>query len=65
MKIPETWQYISIKDCCDVVSGSTPKRNKPEYWNGSIDWVTPKDLSKLDSPIAILGLVRYVKRWRE
>lgn len=45
------WKLVKIGDCCQVVSGSTPRRNKPEYWNGFIDWVTPKDLSNLNSPV--------------
>lgn len=43
-------QYIKLKDCCDVVGGSTPKRNVPEYWQNDIPWVTPKDISSLESP---------------
>jgi type I restriction enzyme S subunit len=42
---------VPLGECCRIVSGSTPKRNKAEYWDGDIPWVTPKDLSKLDSPI--------------
>ena len=51
MNYPDNWQYLSIKECCSVVSGSTPKRNRPEYWDGKIDWVTPKDLSNLNIPV--------------
>ena len=38
-----------LKDICKVVSGATPKTIKPEYWDGDIPWVTPKDLSSLKS----------------
>ena len=51
MSRSNSWQYLSIRECCNVVSGSTPKRNKPEYWDGDIDWVTPKDLSNLNIPV--------------
>ncbi len=51
MNYPNNWKYLSIKECCNVVSGSTPRRNQPEYWGGDIDWVTPKDLSNLNVPI--------------
>jgi len=37
--------------CCEIVSGATPRRNVPEFWNGDIAWVTPKDLSKLDKKV--------------
>jgi type I restriction enzyme S subunit len=39
---------VALKECVDVVSGSTPKTSVPDYWDGTIPWVTPKDLSELD-----------------
>lgn len=36
---------IKIGDICTVVSGTTPKSNKPEYWDGNINWVTPAELT--------------------
>ncbi len=50
-KIPEHWQLMKLGNCCEIISGSTPKRDTKEYWNGDISWVTPKDLSRLDRPI--------------
>ncbi|NJL60724.1 MAG: hypothetical protein HC903_01445 [Methylacidiphilales bacterium] len=49
--LPLGWKLEKLGECCQIISGSTPSRNKPEYWGGSISWVTPKDLSKLKSPI--------------
>jgi type I restriction enzyme S subunit len=49
--LPKNWTLIPLGDCCQIISGSTPKRNKPEYWGGDIPWVTPKDLSKLKTPV--------------
>jgi type I restriction enzyme, S subunit len=43
-------QFVQLKDCCNVVGGATPKRNIPEFWGRGVPWVTPKDVSKLDSP---------------
>ena len=34
-----------IINYCKVISGSTPKTSKKEYWDGDILWITPKDLS--------------------
>ena len=42
-----SWPMVKLGDCCQVVSGGTPKREISEYWNGNIYWVTPKDLSQL------------------
>ena len=49
--LPKNWILIPLGDCCQIISGSTPKRNKPEYWGGDIPWVTPKDLSRLKTPV--------------
>jgi len=51
IKLPSGWRIESLGNCCQIVSGSTPSRSKPEYWDGNISWVTPKDLSNLKSPI--------------
>lgn len=40
------WQISTISDLGTVVGGSTPSKNKPEYYtNNGIAWITPKDLS--------------------
>lgn len=44
-----TWPLTRLGDVSEIVSGSTPKTGVPEYWNGEIPWVTPADLSKLES----------------
>ena len=41
------WPVATIGEVCEVVSGATPKTGKPEFWDGNVPWVTPKDLSKL------------------
>ncbi|MGC5051795.1 restriction endonuclease subunit S [Micromonospora sp. DT48] len=41
------WQKIRLSDCCEIVSGATPKTGVGEYWDGNISWATPKDLSDL------------------
>ena len=34
-----------LGDVCKIVSGTTPKSNIPEYWDGEINWVTPAELN--------------------
>jgi type I restriction enzyme S subunit len=47
-----SWPLVKLKDCCQVVGGATPKRNIDEYWSSpDVPWVTPKDVSKLNSPV--------------
>lgn len=36
---------VRIFDFYEIVGGSTPSRNVPEFWDGHIHWYTPRDLS--------------------
>ncbi len=38
-------ERVRLGDVCQIVSGATPKTGNPEYWNGSIKWITPAELS--------------------
>jgi type I restriction enzyme S subunit len=49
--LPRNWRLERLGDCCEIVSGATPRREVPNYWGGSIPWVTPKDISDLDEPV--------------
>ncbi len=35
-----------LGDVCTIVSGSTPKSNVSEYWDGDIKWITPAELNE-------------------
>jgi type I restriction enzyme, S subunit len=37
----------------DIVAGNTPSTEKAELWDGTHAWATPKDLSKLSSPVLL------------
>lgn len=37
---------VRLGDVCEIVSGTTPKSNCPEYWNGKLNWVTPAELNE-------------------
>lgn len=37
-------KVVAIKSIADVSSGNTPSRQKSEYWNGSIPWITTGEL---------------------
>ena len=37
---------VRLGDVCTIVSGSTPKSNIPEYWDGDIKWITPAELNE-------------------
>jgi type I restriction enzyme S subunit len=36
-----------LSDCCEIISGATPKTGVDKYWDGEILWATPKDISNL------------------
>ncbi len=39
-------EQIELGKCCEIINGSTPSRFELEYWNGNIDWFTPKRLGE-------------------
>jgi type I restriction enzyme, S subunit len=43
------WKTVRLEDCCEIISGATPSTSVDAYWNGDINWATPKDLSELQS----------------
>ncbi len=50
---PEGWEVSTIGDEVRVVGGSTPSTKKPAFWDGGINWATPKDLSTLAAPVLL------------
>jgi len=50
-RISSSWRAVPLRECTEIVSGSTPSREIAEYWGGTIPWATPKDLSDLGGPI--------------
>ena len=34
-----------LGEICTVVSGTTPKSARPEYWDGDLNWITPAELT--------------------
>lgn len=47
-EIPVDWAYCLVEALAERGSGHTPDREKPEYWNGGIKWVSLADSNKLD-----------------
>jgi type I restriction enzyme S subunit len=44
--VPEGWKVAPFTELADVLSGGTPKKANPEYWDGPIPFYTPKDFPK-------------------
>ena len=47
-----------LGDICTIVSGSTPKTDIPEYWDGNVKWITPAELN--DNSYIISDSVRKI-----
>jgi type I restriction enzyme S subunit len=51
------WDDVSIEEFGEIIAGGTPSRVTPSFWNGSIPWVTPGEITNLKS--------KYVQETRE
>lgn len=43
--LPSGWVWRPLKELAHVVSGGTPSRDNPAFWNGDVPWVTPTDIT--------------------
>jgi type I restriction enzyme S subunit len=44
-ELPKGWEWTTIGNIFEVHIGSTPKRNIPEYWGGTINWVSSGEIA--------------------
>jgi type I restriction enzyme S subunit len=60
-KIPSDWQTRTTDELFTVETGTTPSTKEEAYWkDGTVNWITPTDLSKLDGKLRIRGSERKV-----
>lgn len=45
---PSDWRTVTLGEAATVVNGGTPKSKVAEYWDGEIQWLTPKDMGKME-----------------
>jgi len=45
----EGWEKKKLGEMCEVFNGGTPDTTKKEFWDGSILWITPKDMGRMKS----------------
>lgn len=38
------WRSVPLAECANFLSGGTPPKGVPDYWNGDIPWVSAKDM---------------------
>lgn len=42
--IPEPWTCSTLGSTVRLLSGGTPSKDRPDYWNGSVPWYSARDL---------------------
>lgn len=42
------WKVKTLGDVCEIINGGTPKSAVSEFWGGGVQWLTPKDMGKLE-----------------
>ena len=45
--IPKHWLRVLLGDVGEWRGGGTPSKSRPEFWDGDIPWVSPKDMKIL------------------
>ncbi len=69
-EVMSEWKEYKLEEIADVIGGGTPKTTEPSFWNGSIAWLTPRDLtgyskiyiSKGERNITEIGLAKSSAR---
>jgi type I restriction enzyme S subunit len=47
--IPADWDLVTLTKVAKLESGHTPSRDKPDYWNGEIPWLSLADTAALEA----------------
>jgi len=59
--MPREWEVRKVRDLFEVETGTTPSTKEPKYWKGgTINWLTPTDLSKLNGTIYVTKSERKI-----
>jgi len=54
--VPEGWERRSLIDCVTFQSGGTPSKQRGDFWDGDIPWVSSGELTEMrlyDTPLHI------------
>jgi len=43
-QLPQGWAWCRLSDVAIFAGGKTPSTDNPDFWNGSVNWVTSKDM---------------------
>ena len=45
-EIPDSWRWSRLQSLGRLKGGGTPSKSQSAYWNGTIPWVSPKDMKR-------------------
>ena len=45
-ELPNGWGWIRLGELGGFLGGGTPSKECPEYWDGEVPWVSPKDMKR-------------------
>jgi type I restriction enzyme S subunit len=48
-QLPDDWEEVPFGEIGEIVGGGTPSRTNPGFWGGEIEWVTPGELTDLET----------------
>ena len=57
--LPQNWEWLRLHDIGVLSGGMTPSKNRPDFWNGEVVWLSPKDIKAdeiFDSELKITTL---------
>lgn len=46
--VKEDWEEGTLDNILSVKGGTTPSTSEPAYWNGTIHWTSPRDITNLN-----------------
>jgi type I restriction enzyme S subunit len=44
LPLPENWAWLRLHEIGNLSGGMTPSMNRPDFWDGDIVWLSPKDI---------------------
>jgi type I restriction enzyme S subunit len=45
-EVPEHWKVKQLRHLTFSLGGGTPSKDNPDYWDGDIPWISPKDMKR-------------------
>ncbi|NRG90585.1 restriction endonuclease subunit S [Streptococcus suis] len=45
-EIPDSWEWVRLRNLGVITSGGTPKSSESTYYDGNITWITPANMGK-------------------